>query len=145
MKFEKIIEVVTVKQIVKEVETATITSPDAIAAYAQELIGDETRENMLVFYLNTKNKVVAYYKAHIGTLNASIVHPRDVFAPAILHNAASIIMVHNHPSHNLTESREDKDVAARFVECSKYLGIDLLDFLIVNPYSFNSFKEKGYI
>ena len=94
---EKVYEVVSIKQVVRELESVhTVRSPEDAAELAYELIGDEDREVFLVMCLNTKNNVVAVHKAHICSLNASIVHPRDVYKSAILNNAASIIVSHNH-------------------------------------------------
>lgn len=81
----------------------------------------------------------------IGSLNASIVHPREVFKEAIKRSAASVICVHNHPSGDPTPSREDIDVTRRLVECGRVIGIELLDHLIIGDQKFISLKEKGYV
>jgi len=144
---EKVYEVVSIKQVVRELEGVhTVRSPEDAAELAHQLIGDEDREVFLVMCLNTKNNVVAVHKAHIGSLNASIVHPRDVYKSAILNNAASIIVSHNHPSSNFSPSPEDIEVTERLQQAGKILGIDLLDHVIVtpNPNKFLSLKEKGY-
>lgn len=95
-------EIVTIKQVVKEsdFEIDKIRSPKDAAEAIIKQIGDEDRENFLVLCLNTKNDVVAIHKASIGSLNAAIIHPREVFKAAILNNAASIIVSHNHPSYD---------------------------------------------
>jgi DNA repair protein RadC len=96
----------------------------------------------LVLCLNTKNEVV--HRCHVGALNSSIVHPREVMKAAILNNAASIIVSHQHPSGNPEPSREDIDVTTRLVEAGKILGIDVLDHIFVT-YKGNhySLKEHG--
>lgn len=96
--------------------------------------------------LNTKNNVVAVHRCHVGSLNASLVHPREVFKSAILNNAASVIVAHQHPSVDISPSKEDINVTKRLVEAGKLLGIEVLDHLVVNSdNSFTSLKERGYI
>jgi DNA repair protein RadC len=109
-------------------------------------IADEDREVFLVLMLNTKNQVVGLHRAHVGSLNASIVHPREVMKCAILNNAASIIVGHNHPSGDPTPSREDIEVTKRLAEAGKIMGIEVLDHVIVTHTGKNvSLKEKGYL
>lgn len=102
MNVETIFEVVRIRQEIREVTEPfavhKIYSPDNAAELAAAYIADEDREVFLVLCLNTKNDVVGLHKAHVGSLNASIVHPRDVLKAAILNNAASIIVSHQHPS-----------------------------------------------
>jgi DNA repair protein RadC len=81
----------------------------------------------------------------IGSLNASIVHPREVFKEALRRSAASLICVHNHPSGDPTPSREDIEVTRRLVECGQMLGIEVLDHLIIGEKKYVSLKEKGYL
>ena len=96
--------------------------------------------------LNTKNQVVGLHRAHVGSLNASIVHPREVMKCAILNNAASIIVAHQHPSGDPTPSKEDLEVTKRLAEAGKIIGIDVLDHVIVTYTGKNvSLKEKGYL
>ena len=79
----------------------------------------------------------------VGTINASLVHPREVFEPAVKFLAAQIILAHNHPSGNLEESEEDLKVNKRLVEAGKIMGIEVIDHVIVSTGGFMSFKEKG--
>jgi DNA repair protein RadC len=96
--------------------------------------------------LNTKNQVVGLHRAHVGSLNASIVHPREVMKCAILNNAASIIVSHQHPSGDPTPSREDIDITKRLAEAGRILGIEVLDHVIVTHTGNHvSLKEKGYL
>src|SRR5699024_3521704 len=96
--------------------------------------------------LNTKNNVIAVHRCHFGSLNYSLGHPREVFKSAILNNASSVIVAHQHPSGDITPSMEDINVTKRLVEAGKLLGIEVLDRLVVNSdNSFTSLKEKGYI
>ncbi|AQQ55231.1 JAB domain-containing protein [Planococcus lenghuensis] len=152
MKFENLVEIIRIKQEVREVEEAyTSLLPQQIrssydaTALIQALIGDEDREVFLVLCLNMKNHVTAVHRCHVGSLNASIVHPREVFKPAILNNAASILVAHNHPSGDCQYSPEDIDVSKRLQEAGSLLGIDLLDSIIVSPSNSLSLKEKGVI
>jgi DNA repair protein RadC len=144
---EKVYEVVSIKQVIKEVEAEekfVVRSPQDAANVAAHFIGDEDREVLFVMCLNTKNRVVAVHRCHVGGLNASIVMPREVFKSAILNNSASIIVSHQHPSQDVTPSREDIDVTARLLECGRILGIEVLDHVIVNASAeFHSMKEKG--
>lgn len=82
--------------------------------------------------LNTKNNVIVVHRCHVGSLNASLVHPRDVFKSAILNNAASVIVAHQHPSGDITPSMEDINVTRRLVEAGTLLGIEVLDHLVVS-------------
>lgn len=97
---EKIFEIVRIKQIVEETdqERFIIRSPEDAVDLIRNYIGDEDREVFLVLCLNTKNQVIAVHRCHVGTLNSSLVHPRDVFKVGILNNSASLIVAHVHPS-----------------------------------------------
>lgn len=94
--------------------------------------------------LDTKNQPTNISTVHIGSLNASIVHPREVMKTAIPSNAASIICCHPHPSGEPTPSSEDIDVTERLAEVGKIIGIELLDHIILGEDKFISLKEKGY-
>lgn len=106
---------------------------------------DKDREHFIVASLDTKNQPVSINVCHIGSLNASIVHPREVMKSAILSNAASIIVGHNHPSGNSEPSKEDIEVTRRLAEAGKIIGIDVIDHIIVGDETYISLKEKGYI
>lgn len=150
MELKPIFEVVRIKQVIRELEepftSYTIRSPEDAKEIAQAQIGDEDREVFLVMMLNTKNQVIGLHRAHVGSLNASIVHPREVMKPAILNNAASIIVSHQHPSGNPSPSPEDIEVTKRLVEAGQILGIEVLDHVIVSyTGQYVSLKEKGYM
>ncbi|EOO64346.1 DNA repair protein RadC [Bacillus cereus VD196] len=102
-------------------------------------------ENFTCLYLNTKNQVIHRQTIFIGSLNTSIVHPREVFKEAFRRAAASIICLHNHPSGDPTPSREDIAVTKRLVECGQIIGIEVLDHIIIGDHKFVSLKEKGHI
>jgi DNA repair protein RadC len=148
--FVPIFEVVRIKQEIKESSEKfafyTIRSPEDAMHLAMHHIADDDREVFLVMCLNTKNQVVALHRAHVGSLNASIVHPREVMKSAILNNAASIIVSHQHPSGDPTPSKEDIEVTRRLAEAGRIIGIELLDHVIVTYKGKNtSLKEKGYL
>lgn len=103
------------------------------------------REQMILCSLNTKNQPLTINVVSIGTLNSSLVHPREIFKPAILSNAASIIIAHNHPSGDPEPSSEDINITHRLKECGKLLGIELVDHVIIGDEKFVSLKEKGIL
>jgi len=144
---EKVYEIQRIKQVIQEVEGGEqyiVRSPEDAAKIAAQFIGEDDREVFFVMCLNTKNRVVAVHRCHVGSLNASIVSPREVFKSAILNNCASIIVSHQHPSQNVNPSQEDIEVTRRLVEAGKILGIEVLDHLIVNAEAeYYSLKEKG--
>lgn len=147
---QKLLEVVTIKQVLRKTKNKfagyQIKSPEHAAEVAHHFIGDDACEVMLSIMLNTKNEVVAIHRFSVGSLNSAIIHPRETFKSAILNNAASIILAHQHPSNNPTPSPEDVDVTNRLVEAGKILGIDILDHVVVTAYKgkYVSLKEKGY-
>ncbi|MDR3595059.1 DNA repair protein RadC [Clostridium sp.] len=102
-------------------------------------------ENLKLLCLNTKNKIIHSLTVSIGTLNSSLVHPREVFAPAIKSKAASIIVLHNHPSGDPSPSSEDISITTRLKECGKLIGINLLDHIIIGNGKYVSLKERGII
>ncbi|PFG14104.1 DNA replication and repair protein RadC [Bacillus sp. es.036] len=126
-------------------ERYTIRSPEDGANYVMEDMRFLSQEHFVCLYLNTKNQVLHRQTVFVGSLNASIVHPREVFREAFRRSAASLICFHNHPSGDPTPSREDIEVTKRLAECGKMLGIDMLDHIIIGDQKFISLKEKGYV
>lgn len=122
-----------------------IRSPHDAYTLLKEFIGDADREHFVVLCLDTKNQPTCIQTVHIGSLNASIVHPREVLKSALLSNSASIIVGHNHPSNVCDPSAEDIQVTERLKEACNILGIDLLDHLIICTDTFKSLKEAGVI
>jgi len=108
-------------------------------------IRTKTKEHFVALYLNARNQLIHREIISIGTLNSSLVHPREVFAPALEHKAASIILAHNHPSGDLSKSAEDQHITDRLIEAGKLLGIDILDHLIITKDNFISFKESSFM
>ncbi|MCI1590362.1 RadC family protein [Heyndrickxia oleronia] len=122
-----------------------IRSPEDAANYVMNDMRFLSQEHFVCLYLSTKNQVIHQQTIFIGSLNASIVHPREVFKEAFRRSAASIICIHNHPSGDPGPSREDIEVTKRLVECGKIIGIEILDHLIIGDKKFVSLKEKGYL
>lgn len=152
MTLEKVYEVISIQQIINETskDRYSIKCPDDVANHAYDLIGTEDREVFLVMVMNVKNHVVAVHRCHVGSLNSSIVHPREVYKSAILNNGASIIGIHQHPSGNPQPSPEDIDVTKRLVEAGEILGIQYLDSIVLGEkengvVKYVSLKEKGYM
>jgi len=122
-----------------------IKSPEDAYKLMKHFLGDLDREAFIVISLDVKNSPVSINICHIGSLNTNIVHPREVMKSAILSNAASILVGHNHPSGNSSPSSEDIEVTKRLVETGKIVGIEVIDHIIVGDDNFVSFKEKGYL
>ncbi|MFD3449554.1 DNA repair protein RadC [Microbacteriaceae bacterium 4G12] len=126
-------------------ERYSIRNPEDCAKYMMEEMRFLSQEHFVCLYLNTKNQVLHRQTVFIGSLNSSIVHPREVFREAFRRSAASIICLHNHPSGDPSPSKEDIEVTKRLVECGKIMGIEVLDHIIIGEHRFVSLKEKGYI
>ena len=127
----------------QELPPFTISNPQALVKAIRATIQDKAKEHFKLVILNTRNKVTGIVTISIGTLNASLVHPREVFKGAIQGNAASVILVHNHPSEDLEPSEEDLKLTRRMVEAGKIMGIEVLDHIIITRHSFLSLKSRG--
>ncbi|MFC5447260.1 RadC family protein [Paenibacillus aestuarii] len=126
-------------------ERATIRSPKDVFALLSEDLRFLQKEHFVCLFLNTKNHVLAQETLSIGSLNASIVHPREVFRAAIKRSSASIICVHNHPSGDPTPSPEDVQLTERLTQAGLIIGIEVLDHIIIGDQKFISLKEQGYM
>ena len=104
---------------------------------------NEKKEIFVVFHLNTKNKIILREIVSIGILNSSLIHPRETFRTAIINNANSIILAHNHPSGDTTPSPDDISVTKRMVQAWEIIGIKVLDHVITGKNNYTSMKEKG--
>ncbi|MCF8010550.1 MAG: DNA repair protein RadC [Clostridiales bacterium] len=123
----------------------SIKSPEDAVSLVMEDMRHLDREHFVSLLLNVKNQVMAREIISIGTLNASSVHPRELFKPAIKRSAASVILVHNHPSGDPEPSREDIDITMRLIEAGEIIGIKVLDHLVIGDNKFVSLKAKGII
>jgi len=103
------------------------------------------REHFLALYLNARNQVIAMEVVSVGTLSASLVHPREIFKGAILNNAAAIIVAHNHPSGNVAPSPEDLATTTRIKRAGELMGIPLLDHIIIGSAGHTSLREMGLL
>lgn len=121
-----------------------VKNPSEMADIFNSYLDGADREHFVIAMLDRKGSLLGLNTVSVGTLSSSVVHPREVFKPAIVIGAASIILCHNHPSGDTTPSREDTDVTRRLVEAGKLLGIEVLDHVIIGD-NYYSFKEKGMI
>lgn len=103
------------------------------------------KEHFCVFFINTQNQIIGRETVSVGTLNTSLIHPRETFRTAIIKNCAGVIVAHNHPSGGLEPSAEDLHVTERLVDAGRLLGIELLDHVIVTAHSYTSLKERKLI
>lgn len=122
-----------------------IRNPADAAHLVMEEMRFLDREYFRCILLTTKNQVIRVETVSVGSLNSSIVHPREVFKTPLKCSAAAVVLVHNHPSGDPTPSKEDLDVTKRLVECGKLLGIEVLDHVVVGDQRYVSFKEQGLI
>jgi DNA repair protein RadC len=122
-----------------------ISSPSDISKLLMNEMVGLKQEILKLIMLDTKNNIIGIKDVFKGSLNTSIVHPREIFKEALKKSSSSIIICHNHPSGDPTPSKEDINITIRLKECSKIMGIDLLDHLIIGKYKFVSLKEKGII
>lgn len=122
-----------------------ITSPADIAEIFIPLLRDELKEKFILICLNSANKIIAYEVISVGSLNSSVVHPREVFKGAIDHRSASIILLHNHPSGNPEPSNEDISITKKMVESGKILDINVFDHIIIAGSTYTSFVERRLI
>ncbi len=127
----------------RPLERVHIGSPQEGADFLMPRLRYATREQFIAVMLNSKNRVIATEIISEGTLTASVVHAREVFAPALLHHAAAVIVAHNHPSGDPRPSNEDRQVTDMLAASGKVLGIPLLDHLIIGDGEYYSFQEYG--
>lgn len=124
-------------------ERVTLNSSEVVANYLQKYIGREKKEYFVMLSLDSRSNLIKMNNVSIGSLNASIVHPREVFKEAIQVSAAQIIIAHNHPSGSSEASPEDIALTRRLQEAAKIFGIELLDHIIVAKGEYASLKEQS--
>ncbi len=127
----------------QDIPPFTVNNPQTLVKAIRATIQDKAKEHFKLVLLNTRNKVTGIIPISVGTLNASLVHPREVFKEAIHGNAASVILVHNHPSNDLEPSEEDIKLTRRMVEAGNIIGIEVLDHIIITKNDFLSLKARG--
>jgi len=121
-----------------------ITSASDVYSLLAEYATKE-QEHFLLLTLDGASHIIEKRVIHIGTLNQSLVHPREIFRPAIIDNSAGIIVAHNHPSGTLDASRSDIQVTTRLKEVAKLVGIELLDHVIISKNGYYSFSDEGLL
>ena len=118
-----------------------IEGPEDVARYASPLLRFEQKEHFLVMLLDVRNRVLAMPTISIGSLTASVAHPREIFREAIRYSAANMILIHNHPSGDPTPSREDIQITKQMMKAGEIMGIPVLDHIIIAGDGFLSLKE----
>lgn len=126
-------------------ERTTISSPDDISRFLMEEMRHLKREVFKVVLLNTKNRIIKSVDVSVGSLSASIVHPREAFCEAVKTGCSGIIFVHNHPSGDPEPSKEDIETTERLVNAGDILGIKVLDHIIIGDGRFVSLKQRGHM
>ncbi|PTE95170.1 RadC family protein [Staphylococcus equorum] len=121
-----------------------ISSPKDVADFMMGKMEHLTQEKFIALFLNSKNVIIKQKTIFVGTLNSSIMHPREIFSEAIKCASNAIIVLHNHPSGDVTPSNEDIKTTERLKKCGQVLGIDLLDHIIIGDHIYLSMVEEGY-
>jgi DNA repair protein RadC len=132
------------KRLLKDKKAEIYLKPKEVWEELKDL-RDHKKEHFVIFYLDSRNQEIKREIISIGSLNANLVHPREVFEPAVRHLAAQILLAHNHPSGDPEPSEDDLEITKRLVESGKILGIEVIDHIIITKTGFISFKEKNLI
>lgn len=132
------------RRMLKDKKASLIISPREVWEQCRDIWASK-KEHFVVFFLDTQNQEIKRELISIGTLNASLIHPREVFEPAIKYLASHIILCHNHPSGSLEPSDEDLAVTKRLTDSGKLLGIEVIDHVIITSRGYMSFKEKNLL
>jgi DNA repair protein RadC len=128
-----------------ELKNFDIKDPESVVRAIRASIKDKAKEHFKLILLNPRNKIIGISTISIGTLNASLVHPREVFKDAIMHSAASVVLAHNHPSGDPEPSEDDLKITKKLVDSGKILGIEVLDHIIIAKNGFKSLANEGLI
>ena len=123
-------------------EKIDLKSAHAVIEYLQKWLGNQNKEHFVALYLDTQSRLIESRVISVGTLNAALVHPREVFEPAVSLRSSSMIVAHNHPSGSVEPSSEDRDITRRLVETGRTLGIEISDHIIVSGSEFFSFQQQ---
>jgi len=132
------------KRLLKDKKAEIYLTPKEVWEELKDL-RDHKKEHFVIFYLDSRNQEIKREIISVGSLNANLVHPREVFEPAVRNLAAQIILAHNHPSGDTEPSEDDLEITKRLVEAGKILDIEIIDHIIVVRNGFLSFKEKNLI
>lgn len=120
-----------------------IKTPEDVVSLLMEQMRHYKKEVFKIILLNTKSQVIKYFDISVGSLNSSIVHPREVFSEAVKVSCSAVIFAHNHPSGDPEPSREDIETTKRLIDAGNILGIKVFDHIIIGDKSYISLKEKG--
>ena len=134
-----------VNEEVSTLQNICVNSADIVYKYFNSLFFRKKQEYFYAIYLDNKKKVIDAKLLFIGTLNCSIVHPREVFKEALMLSASSIICIHNHPSGSIEPSKDDIDLTTRLVSVGKTMGIPIVDHLIIGSNKYYSFVDNGIL
>lgn len=129
----------------EEVRKQQISSPESVVRWLQSEIGSAMQEQFLVIYLDQQHRILSYRILFVGTINESGVYPREIFRQALLENSTDLMLVHNHPSGDITPSRADRAVTRHLWEAGLLMGIRVLDHIIVSDRHFFSFAGQGIL
>lgn len=147
----KAIQILCISELAKRLAKAVagkeldFSTPASIARYYMEDMRHQKQERMKLLLLNTKSRLIGETEISKGTVNASIVSPRELFIEALQKNAVSIILLHNHPSGDPEPSREDVLITKKVQEAGYMIGVELLDHIVIGDNRYVSLKEQGYI
>ena len=146
----KAIQILCLSELAKRLSKAeaqsglNFSAPETIAQYYMEDMRHRKKEALKLLLLNMKTKLIGESELSLGTINTTLVSPREVFAEALHRNAAAVILLHNHPSGDPTPSREDVLATRRVIDAGKIIGIELLDHIIIGDNCFISLRDKGF-
>lgn len=132
------------RRLLKDKKSVLLMSPKDVWSELKDIRSNK-KEHFVIFFLDVRNQEIKREIISIGSLNASLVHPREVFEPAVRYLTAQIIISHNHPSENIEPSDDDLEITKRLINVGEILGIEVIDHVIVTKNNFLSFKENGII
>lgn len=122
-----------------------LNNPEDAVPIIEAYLEGADREHFIALLLDTKNQLIGINTVTTGTLNSAIIHPREVFKPAVLSNAAAILIAHNHPSGDPNPSREDIELTNRLIKAGEIMGIAILDHIVIGEHEAFSFKGHGLL
>ena len=146
----KSIQILCLSELAKRLSKAeaqsglNFSAPETIAQYYMEDMRHKKKEEMKLLLLNSKTKLIGESELSLGTVNTTLVSPREVFVEALRRNAVAVILLHNHPSGDPTPSKQDVLITRRVTEAGRLIGVELLDHIIIGDNCFISLKDKGF-
>jgi DNA repair protein RadC len=129
----------------KAKEKTPVKTAQDVYEYAKEILGGKDREHILILYLDSKNRINKHETISMGTLNSSLIHPREVFKTAIKENTSAIIITHNHPSGDPSPSKDDREITKELRNAGELLEIQVIDHVIIGKDTYYSFKERNQL